>query len=230
MSSIQTKEKIDNFLLRMHPGHRVLVSLGVALLSSIFITRTKIDPILKVMYLWNVFSLTLLILYWVVVLTRSVEKIREFSRIEDGSLLYVFLVILISSFASMFTVLLLFIEKDIGSIHIVLYILAAIPSMLFSWAIIHTAFAFHYAHMYYDDSETDPKKHAEGLDFPGEKKPDYRDFAYFSFVIGMTFQVSDVEITSRKIRRTALIHGLISFALNTFLVALTINLIAGFKK
>ena len=67
------------------------------------------------------------------------------------------------------------------------------------------------------------------LDFPGNAKPDYLDFAYFAFVIGMTFQVSDVEIPSRTIRRTALAHSLLSFALNTFVVALTINLIAGLK-
>lgn len=230
MSLTPTKQQRDNFLLRLHPFHRVLISLCVALLASVFIVPAKIDSILKVMYLWNFFSCTLLILYWIVGFSRPVEKIRELSRIEDGSLLYVFLVILVSAFASMFTVLLLFIEKDIGSVHIMLYVLAALPSMFFSWAIIHTAFAFHYAHIYYDDSEEDPKKHAAGLEFPGEKKPDYRDFAYFSFVIGMTFQVSDVQITSRKIRRVALIHGLISFALNTFVVALTINLVAGFKK
>jgi uncharacterized membrane protein len=109
-------------------------------------------------------------------------------------------------------------------------LLAALPAMLFSWAIIHTTFGFHYANRYYDDAEGDPKIHAGGLDFPNEKNPDYLDFAYFSFVIGMTFQVSDVTITSRKIRRLALLHGLISFALNTFVVALTINLIAGLKK
>jgi uncharacterized membrane protein len=230
MADDSTKQKRDNFFLQLHPGHRLLISLGVSLIAFIFIRTAKIDSILKVMDLWNVFSLTLLILSWVVVLVRPVEKIREFSRREDGSLLYVFLVILISAFISMFTVLLLFISKDIGAMDEILYFLAAIPSMLFSWAIIHTAFAFHYAHIYYDDSDNDPKTHAAGLDFPGEKKPDYRDFAYFSFVIGMTFQVSDVQITSRKIRRLALVHGLISFALNTFVVALTINLIAGFKK
>lgn len=68
------------------------------------------------------------------------------------------------------------------------------------------------------------------MKFPGEKKADYLDFAYFSFVIGMTFQVSDVEIASRSVRRTALAHGLLAFALNTFVVALTINLVAGLSK
>ncbi|UAY52868.1 DUF1345 domain-containing protein [Ferruginibacter albus] len=65
--------------------------------------------------------------------------------------------------------------------------------------------------------------------FPNEPKPDYLNFAYFSFVIGMTFQVSDVQVSDRHIRRTVLAHGILSFALNTFVVALTINLIAGLR-
>lgn len=66
--------------------------------------------------------------------------------------------------------------------------------------------------------------------FPSENIPDYLDFAYFSFVIGMTFQVSDIQITDKKIRRLVLLHGLISFILNTFVVALTVNFIAGLSK
>ena len=94
---------------------------------------------------------------------------------------------------------------------------------------LHTIFTLHYAHLYYSKTTNEDAATA-GLDFPKEKKPDYIDFAYFSFVIGMTFQVSDVQINSRIIRRTALAHGLLAFALNTFVVALTINLIAGLSK
>ena len=83
--------------------------------------------------------------------------------------------------------------------------------------------------MYYNE-EKQTKGPLQGLDFPDEKKPDYIDFAYFSFIIGMTFQVSDVSISARGIRRTALAHALLAFALNTFVVALTINLVAGLKK
>jgi len=229
MPGFPTKEQPGNFFLRLHPIHRILISLGISLITFIFIRKSEITPLLKLMYLWNVFSLSLLVTSWIVYFTRPVEQIRNFARREDGSLLYVFLVIVVAAFSSLVTVLILFISKDRDSMD-GMYLLAAIPSMLFSWAIIHTTFGFHYAHMYYDDAEGDPKRHAEGLNFPEEKKPDYLDFAYFSFVIGMTFQVSDVNITSRKIRRLALVHGLISFALNTFVVALTINLIAGFKK
>ena len=100
-------------------------------------------------------------------------------------------------------------------------VLIAVGSMISSWALVHTLYTFHYAHLYYKT------KGGKGLDYPGDEKPDYLDFAYFSFVMGCTFQVSDVEISSKEIRRVALFHGLLSFALNTFVVALTINIIAG---
>jgi uncharacterized membrane protein len=100
--------------------------------------------------------------------------------------------------------------------------------MMISWMMVHTTYAFHYAHLFYDPVEG--TQAAEGLNFPNENEPDYLDFAYFSFVIGMTFQVSDIQVTSTKIRRQSLLHGLISFGLNTFVVALTFNLIAGLIK
>jgi uncharacterized membrane protein len=72
--------------------------------------------------------------------------------------------------------------------------------------------------------------HAGGLVFPDDDKPGYSDFAYFSFVLGMTFQVSDIQITSKRLRRIALLHGILSFGFNTIIVALTINVIAGLTK
>jgi uncharacterized membrane protein len=89
-----------------------------------------------------------------------------------------------------------------------------------SWAFIHTMFALHYAHEYYDRT-------AGGMAFPGdEREPDYWDFVYFSFVIGMTSQVSDVGVTSKEIRRTVTAHGVVAFVFNVALLALTINLAA----
>ena len=98
--------------------------------------------------------------------------------------------------------------------------------MILSWLMVHLVFTFHYAHKYYSIAEV------PGLDFPGKEhdEPDYLDFAYFAFVIGCTFQVSDVAITSRSIRRLALLHGLLSFVLNTFVVALTVNMLAGLNR
>jgi uncharacterized membrane protein len=86
-------------------------------------------------------------------------------------------------------------------------------------------------HGYYRLDINNKTKHAGRLDFSGnDDKLDYIDFAYFAFVIGCTFQVSDIEISSRKIRRLAMVHQLISFGLNTFVLALSINLVAGLSK
>jgi uncharacterized membrane protein len=91
-----------------------------------------------------------------------------------------------------------------------------------SWAFTHTIFALHYAHEFYSgDAEQ-----GQGLQFAGGGDPDYWDFAYFSFVIGMTSQVSDVAITSKPIRRTVAAHGVISFVFNAALLALTVNIAA----
>jgi len=93
-------------------------------------------------------------------------------------------------------------------------------TIFLSWAFIHTMFALHYAHEFYDRT-------AGGMIFPGdEKEPDYWDFVYFSFVIGMTSQVSDVGVTSKEIRRTVIAHGVVAFVFNVALLSLTINLAA----
>jgi uncharacterized membrane protein len=229
MAEGSTKKIRENIFLRMHPLHRILISLSLSAIVFFMIRKSGLTPLTELIILWDVFSLSLVITSWIVFLTRSVFRIRELARREDGSLTFVFILILISSFASMFAVLLLIISKDTSKTAELMYVPVAVAGMLLSWIMVHTTFCFHYAHMYYDDDDNDSQKHAGGLDFPEEKKPDYLDFAYFSFVIGMTFQVSDVQITSRKIRRLALVHGLLSFGLNTFVVALTINLIAGLK-
>jgi uncharacterized membrane protein len=87
-------------------------------------------------------------------------------------------------------------------------------------------FAMRYAHAYYGDGKSGDK-HAGGLEFPSDDTPDYLDFAYFSFVIGMTCQVSDVQITAKSLRTLALIHGILSFCFNTIILALTINTVSG---
>jgi uncharacterized membrane protein len=94
-----------------------------------------------------------------------------------------------------------------------------------SWLLTHTMFALHYAHRYYG-GEDEPTPAAAGLDFPGKTPPDYWDFFYFSLVIGMTSQVSDVQVTSRPMRRLALVHGILSFFFNTVILALTVNFLA----
>ena len=221
----------DNMILRLHPLNRVLLSLAVTLVTLAILLNLGFNRLQIVLISWDVFALTMLVLSWVVLLIRPTDQIRKWARTEDGSKIFVFLLILITSLSSLVAVTFLVTSDSASQESPIMYVSLAVLGILLSWSMVHTTFTFHYAHLYYDDDE-DENSHADagGLDFPKDKEPDYLDFAYFSFVIGMTFQVSDVQITRRNLRRHVLLHGLISFVLNTFVVALTINLIAGFKR
>jgi uncharacterized membrane protein len=225
-------KKAVKLLVSMHPMERVSVSLGLTavVFAILFFTRVALHPLIMYVMLWDVFAISYITTGWIVFYNRSVDEIRKWARVDDGSRLFVSFIVLVAAVASLVIVLLLMLSKEISGGSKLIYLPVAITGMLASWTMVHTTLTFHYANLYYDDDETDVSKHAGGLEFPKEKCPDYIDFAYFSFVIGMTFQVSDVEISARVIRRTALAHGLLSFALNTFVVALTINLIAGLKQ
>jgi uncharacterized membrane protein len=101
-----------------------------------------------------------------------------------------------------------------------------VATLLASWLMTHLTFTYRYAHEYYATSPGCAEVDG-GLAFPGGNAPDYWDFLYFSLVLGMTFQVSDVQVTSRKLRRLATVHGLLSFLFNTVILALSVNLAAG---
>lgn len=107
--------------------------------------------------------------------------------------------------------------------HSVIHEVFFIASVILAWLVLHLSFTFRYAHLYYGDENEKYSRHARGLDFPGETHPDYFDFAYYSFTIGMTFQVSDVVIKTKGIRRLTLAHSLVAFFFNTILIAITIN-------
>lgn len=98
-----------------------------------------------------------------------------------------------------------------------------IAAVMLGWFLIHTTFIFRYSHLYYFDSDGDGSAQ-RGLQFPGTSEPDDYDFAYYSFVVGMTFQVSDVSITDPGVRSLTLLHALLSFGYNTAILALVINL------
>jgi uncharacterized membrane protein len=92
-----------------------------------------------------------------------------------------------------------------------------------AWALTHTAYALHYAHLYYRDDDDGEG----GLDFAKDVRPDYFDFAYFAFTVGMCFQVSDVVVSSRLLRRAVLGHAVLSFTYNTAIIAVALNLTIG---
>jgi len=221
--------KSKNVFTNLDPVHRVIISALFSVLTYIFAYKQLSDFTILSTLLWDAFALTYIVLSWTVFFTSTTEHITKKARKDDGGKIFVFFIVIFASFASMITVVILVTSNNNISVNEVAYLPIIISGILLSWTMVHTTFCFHYAHLYYDN-KVGTNTNLEGLKFPNEEHPDYIDFAYFSFVIGMTFQVSDVQITTRKIRRLALFHSLLSFALNTFVVALTINLIAGIRK
>ncbi len=212
---------------RMHAGVKLLICLGIAILCSIIFRMDNVSILTPLILGWDIFCCCLLIFYWISFFTTPQPHIPKQAAEDDPSRVVIFVIMLVSSAAGMLAVILLLtVKKEIGAEKSV-YVPLALLGMIFSWLTVHTLFTARYAHLYYGRKKGDALSYKGGLDFPGDSKPDFLDFAYFSFVLGMTFQVSDVQISSKKLRRLALLHGLISFAYNTVIVALTINIIAG---
>jgi len=115
--------------------------------------------------------------------------------------------------------------KGLSDVERAAHVVLGVVSLALSWLMIHTIYAFHYAHRYYQE-EKNNKIAGAGLDFPGKLDPNYFDFMYFSYVVGMTSQVSDVQVTSREMRHITTVHSLLSFAFNMLVLALSINVVA----
>jgi uncharacterized membrane protein len=178
---------------------------------------------------WNAFAVVILVLDWLIIWTTPQRKIRERAQQEDLSRLLIFIFVVVAACAALFAVgFLIRAHKDQSGGHLAVHLLLTLSTVISSWALLHTVYSLRYAHAYYGDSdEPGVRQHAGGLLFPGDRPPNYFDFAYFSIVIGMTCQVSDVQITSRRMRRITLIHSILSFGFNTLILALLINTVSG---
>src|SRR5450432_165476 len=219
------------FIRRIHkiPAQtRLWIALGVA--TIIFFLSHRTPPPIHFILVWGSFAFTSLLLLWITIITARIHEVKFIAKKEDSSRTIVFIFVLLASIISLFAVIILLkILPDTQQKGYRFHVGFSILSVVLSWFLIHTVFAFRYAHLYYTchKEEKDTSKETEGgLEFPGDESPDYMDFAYFSFVIGMTFQVSDVQITSRQIRIMVLLHGLISFVYNTVILALCVSIIS----
>lgn len=174
---------------------------------------------------WCGFALGFLLLAWWVVLSCSSLQTRHLATREDNSRTTASLLILLGSLASLIGVFyVLSIVPELqksgrGGLAAFITVLG-ISTVILSWALVHTTYIFRYARLYYQEPEG-------GINYNSDDHPDYLDFAYLAFTIGMTYQVSDTNISKRTIRRSLLSHALISYAFGTVLVALTINTVAG---
>ena len=227
MFSLKNKSTRADFFQSLHAFSKLIFCMCIAILVFLLVQIEKTDVLTHAMIGWDTFSLCMIIINWITFSVTNSNQIREQSKVQDSGRTIVFFIVLIATIASFLAVLLIIVSKHQSTSSETMHLIVAIAGMIFSWFLIHTIFTLRYAHIFYGDSEEKPEIHAAGLKFPGDKNPDFFDFAYFAFVLGMTFQVSDVQITSNKIRRMAMWHGLLSFGYNTIMIALTINLIAG---
>jgi len=171
-----------------------------------------------------------LYLLWTAVLVRRAtpDLIRRKADVEDEGMPLIAAITVIAVGLSVASIFSLLHQADSAT---ELHLYLAIASVLLGWVTLHTIIAFRYAHLYYaragGEGVRGKRRDSEGLEFPGEGEPGIWDFLYYSFVVGMTAQVSDVQVTNSYMRRLTLGHGVVSFLFNAVILALAVNVAAG---
>jgi uncharacterized membrane protein len=228
MAPMAEEEADDALLLRFHqmwkplrmvyarPRTFIAILVGI---TAFFLLPGPLRPGQRLLASWDVFAALYLVLAYIMMFRCGLGHIKRNAVMQDDGRFLILLLTALGAFATLGAIIF-----ELGGSHRSSPALAlATITIALSWAVVHTSFALHYAHEYYRGDAPG------GLQFPsGNRKDhaDYWDFVYFSFVIGMTAQVSDVGITDKIIRRTATVHGIISFVFNTALLALMVNIAA----
>src|SRR3954451_8658928 len=197
---------------------RTFFSIAIGL-GAVFLLPDSLRLVTRLLMSWDIFVTSYLMLAYMMMLRCGLAHIKRNAVLQDDGRFLILLVTALGAFASIAAIVF-----ELGASHrSAPELTLATVTIALSWAMVHTTFALHYAHDYYRGAKPG------GLQFPSGDQhdhADYWDFVYFSFVIGMTAQVSDVGITDKTIRRTATAHGIISFIFNTALVALMVNIAA----
>ena len=206
-------------IARAHKRLGISAVLGVAATLAL---PAKLGVITRLLIGWDIAILFFLAAVAVMMSRSSVAVIRRRAGEEDEGAFGLLVLTVAAAMASLGAIFAELAAIDRGDPHYPFYLAHAIVTVVLSWTFIHTIYALHYAHDFYGEGAA-----KDGLKFPGGDQPDYWDFIYFAFVIGMTFQVSDVAVAHKSIRRTVVVHGALSFFFTTAIVALTVNIAAG---
>jgi len=216
------------WIIRVGMAHRRLfisAVLGLATVAILFLT--KLSAVERMLIGWDVGVLIYLV--WAAAMMArctAVSSIKRNASIQDEGAFGILVLAVAAAVASLGAIFAELAVLDAKSASYGIYVALAIVTVVLSWTFTHTIFALHYAHDFYGEGS-----HAKGLKFPNDDHPDYWDFVYFSFVVGMTFQVSDVAITQKSTRRMVVAHGALSFFFSTAIVAMMVNIAAGlFQK
>ena len=197
---------------------RTFLSILIGIVAF-FLLPGSLRLVTRLLIGWDIFVAIYLVLAYIMMFRCGLAHIKRNAVLQDDGRFLILLVTGLGAFASIAAIVLELGAEHRGASQLTL----ATVTIALSWAAVHTTFALHYAHDYYRGAKPG------GLQFPSGDQhdhADYWDFVYFSFVIGMTAQVSDVGITDKTIRRTATAHGIISFIFNTALLALMVNIAA----
>ena len=176
---------------------------------------------------WSVGVAVYLTLAWWLCVGFDAQRTRVRAQAQDEPSVVLFLVLLLATMACVAAITVMMQQsRDLSGLQRALHIGLSVVALALSWLFIQTIFTFHYAHRYYHEEKLN-EPDGPGLQFPGGLDPDYFDFLYYAHVVGMTSQVSDVQVTSREMRRLTLVHGVLSFGFNMLILALSINVVAG---
>lgn len=206
------------------------LAIGIGAYVLLFFA-TGIGWRLRFISAWDIGATSALLLLFVGLRRSSAATMKRIAARQDAGKWAVLILTLVAATASFVVIAAeMPVVKEAVGVAQAVRVLLMVYTIVLSWAFIQIVFALHYANDYYAENEqTGPDACARpgGVAFPGDRTPTYGDFLYFSFTIGMTFQVSDVQITDPSVRRVALAHGIVSFLYSTGILALTINLVAG---
>jgi uncharacterized membrane protein len=206
--------------VRLHSRFLIAVIVGIV----IAVLPLSLRPTTRVLLGWDLGVALYLVLIQITMSRCNVDRIRRRAAEEDEGAIAILFLSMVATLAGLVAIVFELGAAKQGLNHgsAFSFVLAG-GTILLSWTFVHTIFALHYAHEYYGERRDGA---IGGLNFPEDKQPDYLDFFYFSLVIGMTSQVSDVAITSKAIRRIAAIHGVLSFFFNVSVLALTVNIVS----
>jgi uncharacterized membrane protein len=210
--------KLPMFLRVIVSRPRTFIAFAIALAVFFFLPESR-RLVTRALVGWDVFATIYLVLAYHMMVRCGHEHIKPSAILQDDGRVLILMVTQLGALASIAAIVFELGATNKSGPGMTL----AVITIALSWTLVHTTFALHYAHDYYRRSKPG------GLQFPSgdtHDHADYWDFVYFSFVIGMTAQVSDVGITDKIIRRTATVHGIISFVFNTALLALMVNIAA----
>ena len=213
------KHSVRHRVASVRAGSRLAAAIAVSALTALLLPASIVGEI-RAVASWDAFAATALFLTWTTILTLQPEQICVLAQREDPSRLASLILVVLGAAASLLAVIVLLQSSmKMTGIPKAQAIVLALSAVVLAWFLIHTVFTMRYAHEFHDEPADKPP-----LEFPGlDGLPDYLDFAYFAFVIGMTAQTADVNIHGRRMRRTALLHGIVAFAFNTAVVALSIG-------